>query len=159
MNPVLIVASILILISLYRYSTNPNVPQSPAACSIAFFIATAGVAAWQYLLTALPSGFLHLVISLISLPLISMSAGYVAARTKEDTASMNVKIVAGAAFIPYLIVTFISSISLPSWMVIYAGIIFIPCMLLGKKINTTYDKSMYQTAKASLYLDAKKLND
>ncbi|MGH1374572.1 MAG: hypothetical protein ACRBBW_21225 [Cellvibrionaceae bacterium] len=140
MNPILSIISIVILISLYKASTAPKVPQSPAACGIGFFIATAGIASWQYLLSILPSS-LFLVGSVISIPLLCVAAGYISARTTEDTSSMNAKIVAGVAFIPFVIVTLLSLSSLPSWVNYYAVAIFVPCIMAGLKVQKMHNKS------------------
>lgn len=152
MNPIIVIVSIAILISLYKASTTPKVPQSPAACGIGFFIATAGTASWQYLLSALPLFHLYLASSVISLPLLCIASGYVSARTSEDTSSMNAKIVAGVAIIPFIIITLLSLSSLPSWVNYYAIGIFVPSIIVGLKIHQMHNKSSKkdaQTAQAS----------
>ena len=146
MSIISVVLSVGILVSLFKASTKNEIPQSPAACGTAFFIATAGIASWQHLLTIIPSYSLFLAASVISLPALSISSGYIAARTSEDTASMNAKIVAGVAFIPYLIISYFSLMSAPSWANYYAAIIFIPCILVGFKINQMHNKSSKQDA-------------
>ena len=58
MNILFAIGAVAILIGLFKASTNPKVPQSPAACGIAFFIATAGVGSSQYILSLIPIYYL-----------------------------------------------------------------------------------------------------
>lgn len=134
MNPIIIVVAIAILVGLYKASTKSDLPQSPAACGTAFFIATAGVASILYLLAIVPSSLFYLVASVIAIPTAGLLSGYVAARTKEDTASMNAKIVAGVAFVPYAGICALSLSQMPGWVIIYALASFIPCVIVGLKI-------------------------
>ena len=134
MNPFISAVSIAILIALYKVAKRPNPPQSPAACGAGFFIATAGVASTLYLLAIVPSSLFYLAASILVLPFLSTVAGYVSARTAEDTSSMNAKIVAGVAYIPYSIICFLSLSNLPGWIIIYALICFVPCVIIGLKV-------------------------
>jgi len=134
MNPLIVAVSISILITLYKVAKKPNPPQSPAACGAGFFIATAGVASALYLLAIVPSSLFYLAASILILPFLSTVAGYVSARTTEDTSSMNAKIVAGVAYIPYAIICFLSLSDLPGWIIIYALICFVPCVIVGLKV-------------------------
>ncbi|BBM02717.1 hypothetical protein [Microbulbifer sp. GL-2] len=138
MNVLLIIGAVAILVALYRAATSKNIPQSPAACGIAFFTVTAGLASWLYLLSAIPFHSLYLLVSVTSLPLILLLGGVMAARTSEDTASMNAKIVLAVAAVPYLLVTFIAFMNSSEWAIIYALVIYIPCIIGGRYIGSKY---------------------
>ncbi|AMQ87760.1 hypothetical protein [Marinobacter sp. LQ44] len=98
MNVIIVAASGAVLVGLYKAVMKPNPPQSPAACGAGFFVSTAGVASVLYLLSLIPSSLVYQFASVLALPLLALIAGYTAARTTEDTSSMNAKIVAGVGF-------------------------------------------------------------
>lgn len=134
MNVIIVAASGAILVGLYKAVMKPNPPQSPAACGAGFFISTAGVASALYLLSLIPSSLFYQFTSVFVLPLLALIAGYTAARTTEDTSSMNAKIVAGVGFIPYVIICMLFLSGLPGWVLIFAALSFVPSVLIGLKV-------------------------
>ncbi|MDV2078703.1 hypothetical protein [Marinobacter xestospongiae] len=134
MNVIIVAASGAVLVGLYRAVMKPNPPQSPAACGTGFFVSTAGVASVLYLLSLIPSSLFYQFASVFVLPLLALIAGYAAARTTEDTSSMNAKIVAGVGLIPYVIICMLFLSSLPSWVLIFAILSFVPCVLIGLRV-------------------------
>ena len=134
MNVIVAAASGAVLVGLYKAVMKPNPPQSPAACGAGFFVSTAGVASSLYLLSLVPSTLFYQFASVFVLPLLALIAGYTAARTTEDTSSMNAKIVAGVGFIPYVIICMLFLSALPIWVLIFAILSFVPSVLIGLRV-------------------------
>lgn len=146
MNLIFVIAPIAILIALFKTLASKKISQSLETCGTSFFIVTAAIASWLYLLAMEPSYNIYSISSLVSLPILCICSGYVATRTTENTVSMSAKIIAGIAFIPYLIITYFAFISLPSWVNYYAALLFVPCILLGLKFNQIHNKSSKRDA-------------
>ncbi len=134
MNVIIVAASGAVLVGLYKAVMKPNPPQSPAACGAGFFVSTAGVASVLYFLSLIPSSLVYQFTSVFALPLLALIAGYTAAKTTEDTSSMNAKIVAGVGFIPYVIICMLFLSGLPGWVLIFAVLSFVPSVLIGLKV-------------------------
>lgn len=133
MSMAVVVASLVIL-ALLQSTVRLKVPSGPVACGIALLIPTLGLAAWLYLVSTVTNDFYYLIVCLVSLPVFALWAGWVAARTSEDTAIMNAKIVSAVAFIPYAFITYLAFFPLPAYASYFALFILVPCILLGAKL-------------------------
>jgi hypothetical protein len=81
------------------------------------------------------AGLLSVIVSLLL-------AGYSASKTWEDTVTMNVKIVMGVGFIPFIFISLISFSNISLWFVLAYFIVYWPVIWVGhllfKYHNTGY---------------------
>lgn len=124
----------------YLYAFTKPVPQSPAALGLAFacivlaFIICSAIS--EFLMFFAIEGIITDVAIFLSSIVCAVGAGFLSARTTEDTKSMNAKIIAVVGFPLYIAITTISFQGEPVWLNYSTAILYIPAIIGGYFIYT-----------------------
>ncbi len=132
--------SYFIVRKFYALSFLGDVPQSPAAVGRSFAAITFILGIALYNLHCIQT-IIHAFVNAESIPYQAASvlaslfmagvAGYLAARTIEDTQSMNAKIIAVVGYAPYLLVTTLALMGEPLWCNYVSAVLYIPAVIIG----------------------------
>lgn len=137
---VVFVLSCIFIYKFWKMALYGKVPQSPAAMGLSvtaasFLIAVSLYVAWYIDLHI--NGVIGKSIPIylyFSVPILISSlvlSGYLAAKTTEDTAKMNVKLLLALALVPHFLVSIIAFMYLPGWINYLDMLIYVPCILVG----------------------------
>ena len=108
----------------------------PAACGMSLAVIIFGIPSIQTIIGILLSEIPKDIASISAFVVLTFLGGYFAAKTNEDTASMNTKIIAVVGAAPYLIFLTIFTSSFVFWFLVAA---YIPCIFAGYKKGKKYN--------------------
>ncbi|GAA5315165.1 MAG: hypothetical protein AseanaTS_03690 [Candidatus Pelagadaptatus aseana] len=140
---VILAGIIIILEKYYFFAFKDKVPQSPAALGKAFAAPTFILAISLYALNIFQGWFfgdipMYACIGSAVAVLSAFIAGWVSARTSEDTQSMNLKIISVIGIFPFTLVVAIGFMGHQSSLVIGLVAAFIPVLVSGGLVYRKY---------------------
>lgn len=146
-HTLLTLGGVAIVFKYWCHVMNGEIPQGPAAVGravaapsliLAFCLVVLHFVQLRFVSRILEGVDLYLVLSPILALGSCVLAGWVAARTTEDTQLMNVKIVAAMAFLPFLLISLVSLSWGPPGIIWGVIALYIPSLYAGYRFYLKY---------------------